>query len=161
VLLLWYSNCGGLISSSFFARCISMEIKTWNLISTAARVRSIFFEHLAIQVVMPRRLHSFSLCLFWSSLRLEFTFFILSWLGGFCSDGADGCEVQVLNEEGLWADGQVRQKFLHVCVPQVVCVFLLSFPHWLCLPLCCSKLWYLFLSWCCYAGFDFAREKSI
>ncbi|CAD6207806.1 unnamed protein product [Miscanthus lutarioriparius] len=35
-------------------------------------------------------------------------------------DGADGCEVQVLNEEGLWADGQVRQKFLHVCVPQVL-----------------------------------------
>ena len=79
-------------------------------------------EHLAIQVVMPRRLHLFSLCLFRSSLRLEFTFLILSWLGGFCSDGADGCEVQVLNEEGLWADGQVRQKFLHVCVPQVVCL---------------------------------------
>ncbi|XP_066320989.1 uncharacterized protein [Miscanthus floridulus] len=36
------------------------------------------------------------------------------------NDGADGCEVQVLNEEGLWADGQVRQKFLHVCVPQVL-----------------------------------------
>ncbi|XP_066320990.1 uncharacterized protein [Miscanthus floridulus] len=30
------------------------------------------------------------------------------------------CVELVLNEEGLWADGQVRQKFLHVCVPQVL-----------------------------------------
>jgi len=39
---------------------------------------------------------------------------------GFCSDGADGHEVQVLNEKGLWADGQVRHQFVHVCVPQVI-----------------------------------------
>jgi hypothetical protein len=39
---------------------------------------------------------------------------------GFGSDGADGHEVQVLNEKGLWADGQVRHQFVHVCVPQVI-----------------------------------------
>ena len=63
---------------------------------------------------------------------------------------------QVLNEKG-WS---VETSLVHVCVLPIILSSCCVALNWLCLPLCCSRFWFFFLFWMCYAGFDYVKEES-